>query len=216
MLFIVLFYRLNRIPTSVDTLSEIFHELVLETDFQEAIKTSVLRLSGKKCHMWFYFTLYLKLFCTICSHLYLYQCICQKRINSSLIIPQMSVSRRLSYIWLSVFLLETRHKWLPAVLGRLWSSSSSGQALWHKPLSFMSRVRVFITWIQMPKTRRLRISVDSIEYCCAFKEQEGVLCQIFEVSTLLPIPGSYSGAISLAQKTYIAYTHMWINWNSAH
>jgi len=45
-------------------------------------------------------------------------------------------------------------------------------------------------------------------YCYAFKEQEIVLRQVFKASISLPIPGSYSGVISLAQQTYIAYTHM--------
>lgn len=42
------------------------------------------------------------------------------------------------------------------------------------------------------------------------------ICQVFKVSISLPIPGSYSKAISLAQQTYIAYTLVWIKWSSTH
>lgn len=64
--------------------------------------------------------------------------------------PQKCQFGRLSNIWLSVF-LETGNCWKALVEQQFWSGFEN------KPSSLTSRIRVFIIWTQLPKTRRLRI-----------------------------------------------------------
>lgn len=105
MLFVDLFYMLRQNSHLTRQLYEIFHVLLIKTDFPVAVKTSALQLPEKKGHMQFDVILYLKMFPPLCLPMH------TPREDKHLSYPpKMSISRRLSYIWLSVHFLETGHK----------------------------------------------------------------------------------------------------------